>query len=315
MIPGKCENRIIVLLSSYNGEKYIEAQLDSILGQKTDARVDIIVRDDGSTDGTLGILRRYEEEHDNITVIEGSNVGFVRSFFTLMKEAPEADYYALSDQDDKWLPDKLQCAVTALKRAERKFPGMPLLYGSSSYLVRSDMKPLGETQKLIRRMTVYNTLIQNIMRGHTQVFNAGLRKIICGMDIAYDKLYAHDQFLLNIAMIRGRVIFENHSYTLYRQSGDGVLGYGIGPLQWLRKRMERFQKGDGRKIALQMRYIADLEREHMKPEVRRELCRFLECRKNVLSRIGYIVRTRLYRQKRTESFLFRLAYIAGKYND
>ncbi|MBO4456712.1 MAG: glycosyltransferase [Butyrivibrio sp.] len=315
MIPEKCENIIAVLLSSYNGEKYIETQLDSIISQKVDAKVEIIVRDDGSTDGTVGILRRYEEENDNITVIEGSNIGFIKSFFTLIKEAPEADYYALSDQDDKWLPDKLQCAMTAIIKEEAAHPRLPILYGSSSFLVLGDMKPIRETQKMIRPMTLYNTVIQDILPGHSQVFNRELQRIIRDMPIEYDRIYVHDLFLTNIAMIRGKVIFDNCSHTLYRQYEEAVLGYGIGPVEWLRVRMKRLRKGDGQKIAGQMQYIVGLEQEHMKPKVRKELCRFLECRKNVLSRIGYIVRTKLYRQKRIESFLFRLAYIAGKYND
>lgn len=315
MIPGKCENRIIVLLSSYNGEKYIETQLDSILNQKTDAKVDIIVRDDGSTDGTIGILRRYAEEHDNITVKEGENVGFVRSFFTLIKDAPEADYYSLSDQDDKWLPDKLQCAIDAIRKAESSSPGIPLLYGSSSFLVKDDLKPIGETQKQIRPMTVFNTMIQDILPGHTQVFNSELQKIIREIPIEYDRIYAHDLFLLNIAAIRGRVVFDNRSHTLYRQYSEAVLGYGIGPVQWIRKRLQRLKKGDGRTIARQMQYVAELEQSNLKSGERNEISSFLICRQGFFSRLKYMLKTRFYRQKRIESVLFRVAYIAGKYND
>ena len=80
--------RILVLLSAYNGEKYISAQIESILHQKTEHQVDLLIRDDGSNDDTLNILRKYETNYpDRIKVVEGKNIGYIKSFFWLIQEA------------------------------------------------------------------------------------------------------------------------------------------------------------------------------------------------------------------------------------
>ncbi|WP_276834352.1 glycosyltransferase, partial [Massilicoli timonensis] len=104
--------RILVLLSAYNGEKYISAQIESILYQKTEHQVDLLIRDDGSNDDTLNILQEYETKYpDRIKVVEGENIGYNKSFFWLIQEANGYDYYSLSDQDDVWLDNKLDIAV------------------------------------------------------------------------------------------------------------------------------------------------------------------------------------------------------------
>ena len=94
------DKKVNVLLSAYNGEKYIREQIESILEQSY-KNIEIYVRDDGSKDGTLTILKEYEER-GLIHLEAGKNVGFVKSFEWLIANGGEADYYAFSDQDDFW---------------------------------------------------------------------------------------------------------------------------------------------------------------------------------------------------------------------
>lgn len=95
-----------ILLSSYNGEKYISRQIDSILQQK-DVEVHLLIRDDGSTDGTRAIIKEYEKKYPaNVKVVLGENMGWKKSFFTLLQLAGAYDYYAFADQDDYWYEDK-----------------------------------------------------------------------------------------------------------------------------------------------------------------------------------------------------------------
>lgn len=109
--------RICVMLSTYNGEQYLREQLDSIYGQQG-VDFHILVRDDGSSDGTLQILYEYRKKKGRMRVKEGTNLGSKKSFYELcfMAEAAEDvfDYYAFADQDDVWYPDKLSRAVKAL---------------------------------------------------------------------------------------------------------------------------------------------------------------------------------------------------------
>ena len=108
-----------VLLSTYNGETYLKQQLDSILNQKNVA-VKLFVRDDGSSDGTVDILRAYAALHDNICYLCGENCGVVASFFRLFELSdPDVDFYALSDQDDVWDEDKLSIACQKLEQMRK----------------------------------------------------------------------------------------------------------------------------------------------------------------------------------------------------
>lgn len=97
--------RITVILSAYNGEKYIQSQIDSILNQTYDNFI-LYIRDDGSTDGTRKILKQYSEKDSRVKVQYGENIGYVKSFFKMLSEV-NSEYIAFSDQDDIWLPEKL----------------------------------------------------------------------------------------------------------------------------------------------------------------------------------------------------------------
>ena len=109
-------NRIAVLLSAYNGEQYIEDQVRSILNQESIDSLTIIVRNDGSKDGTVDILQKLRKEQNNIEILDEQNIGFAASFLRLLEYAYNKgyDYYAFSDQDDYWLPEKLSIAIKAL---------------------------------------------------------------------------------------------------------------------------------------------------------------------------------------------------------
>ena len=92
--------KVLILLSVYNGQKYLQEQLNSLYNQRG-VDVSILIRDDGSSDHSIDIIRENQKDHD-IKLIEGKNVGFAQSFWELVRNATEADYYAFCDQDDYW---------------------------------------------------------------------------------------------------------------------------------------------------------------------------------------------------------------------
>lgn len=121
-----------VLLSTYNGETYLEEQIESILNQK-DVNVRLLVRDDGSMDGTNDILRMYAKTHENVFYYRGENSGVVASFFRLFETSdPDVDFYALADQDDVWEPDKLITAVRQLEAMREANPEEVITQNSTS---------------------------------------------------------------------------------------------------------------------------------------------------------------------------------------
>ena len=105
-------------MSTYNGEKYLREQIDSILNQDY-PEISLLIRDDGSTDGTVDILKEYAQKYRDIDYYVGENLGVQNSFFDLMKRADKrAYYYAFADQDDVWLPGKIKRAIELLEREE-----------------------------------------------------------------------------------------------------------------------------------------------------------------------------------------------------
>ena len=101
------KEKIDVLLATYNGEKYLKEQIDSILNQ-TYQNIHLIISDDCSKDETQKILKEYKEKDDRITVyIQEQNLGYIKNFEFLLEKV-ESDYYMLSDQDDVWLPEKIE---------------------------------------------------------------------------------------------------------------------------------------------------------------------------------------------------------------
>lgn len=301
-------NRILVLMSTYNGEAYLHEQLDSILNQSEAA--DILIRDDGSVDQTLSILEDYQKHYPQIRVIHGENVGVVRSFFELLRHAKGHEYYAFADQDDIWMEEKLACAVQQLDRME---PTQPALYASCSLLVDNDRKPLGTTQQCRRGLSFYNVLIQNIMPGHAQVFNQALADFVIRHPIDVNQVVVHDFWLALLGITFGNVFFDNEPHTYYRQHTSNEIGYGHGAFGWFTERLRRVMKAKAKEITRQDReffnhFAADLTSDQYD-----ELSRLLNSQRNFFTRLGYLCRAKVYRQKKSETVLFYILYLLGGY--
>lgn len=133
----KKEN-VVVLMSTYNGEKYLRDQIDSIFAQVGNLDVRILIRDDGSNDGTLQILDEYQNRNELVWYSDGENIGAAKSFMRLLYNAPRASFYAFSDQDDIWYKDKLSNSIHKLKEVD----GCGAVYTNAT-LVGSDLKNWG----------------------------------------------------------------------------------------------------------------------------------------------------------------------------
>ena len=210
--------KIIVLLSSYNGEKYLREQIESILSQR-DVEVELRVRDDGSTDSTRDILDEYREA-GKLTWYTGPNLKPAGSFMDLIRTAGEAGWYALSDQDDRWLPEKLSRAVSALKQAD---PSKPALYCSGTILADADLNPIPDGRKGNRQFTLKQTLISSGATGCTMCFNRALLELL-RRPCPEHKLM-HDNWIYKVCRVTGgTIIKDDRSFILYRQHGGNAIG-------------------------------------------------------------------------------------------
>lgn len=302
---------VAVLLSAYNGETNLAAQIDSVLRQDCDAQVTLFIRDDGSTDHTAAILRAYAAQHGNIEVLFGENSGLCVSFFALLRTALTRgfDYYAFCDQDDVWLPDKLSAALRALADVPQ-----PMLYGGCSYLVDASLRKTGGTTQLRRRaLGFFNTAIQNICPGHSQVLNRALAEVIVRRTGALDGVYSWDLWVANAAAVTGQIFFDPEPHTLYRQHGNNQLHYGTGKLAWAKSRLARLRKQEGRRFSTQLAAFAAAFASDLTAEQKQEVARYFAAQSSFFSRVRYACSTGFYRQRPLETLAFRVLYALGAY--
>ena len=210
--------RVVVLMSTYNGEKYIRQQIESILKQKS-VKVELYIRDDGSTDKTLEILKEYSSQYDNISFYQGENLKPCKSFMELIRTEYKGDFYALADQDDVWDFDKLKVAVSKLKKEGNK----PAMYYSNLRIVDSNLKFCRNSHsKPLVAITKYEPLVENLATGCTIVYNKELHNLL--MKYAVSTFSMHDAWIYMIASIFGKTIYDFEPHISYRQHENNVVG-------------------------------------------------------------------------------------------
>lgn len=309
------KKNVVVLLSAYNGEKYIEKQVESIEKQTISDDVTLIIRNDGSTDDTLNILKKIAKKYSNIILINGKNIGLIRSFFALLEFAVkkyEFNFYAFSDQDDYWQNDKLESAIDRLNHEKGD---IPLLYGCTSIIVDENLKPTGfKTQTQKKDITFFNSAIQNIIPGHNQVLNRKLATLLVDQSVNYSKIYSQDLWITNVAAVMGKIIFDNNPHTLYRMHGNNELGYGTSKFNRTISHLKRLNKKESKKIAMQLNYFYECYKKALTVEQRRELKTFFESQKKLKDRLRYTKQMRLYRQNDKETILLKALYLFKQYN-
>ena len=215
---------VTVLMSTYNGEKYLQEQLDSIYRQKG-VNIKLIIRDDCSTDKTLEILKENKKEHpDMITIIEGKeNLKSCKSFFRLISSYTEGSYFALADQDDIWDENKLEVAINMLKECDSS---KPALYFSNLRIVDENNNFYRNSHSMTRQVkNKYLSLIQPFATGCTIVYNHSLAKIANGKQPENFSFYF--SWLYMVAQFFGTVVYDFEPHINYRQHGNNVIGANL----------------------------------------------------------------------------------------
>jgi len=232
--------KITVLMSTYNGEKYLRQQLDSLLNQQL-MPTTILIRDDGSNDETINILEEYSSNYSFIKYYYGDNKKPAKSFFDLINKCEEADYYALCDQDDFWFEDKLSSAVEVLNKEDNS---KPLLYMSRFTLTDEKLNPINSDISRLYSYTDYaHSLIYQTAPGCTFVFNNEAIKKIRQYDIEKNYCIIHDSIIHKVVAMFGKVILDKESHMYYRQHGNNEIGLTADKAKTFIGRIEHFISG------------------------------------------------------------------------
>lgn len=217
-------------MSSYNGEEFIREQIDSILGQEG-VEVELYVRDDGSTDSTQKILEEYRKQ-GKLSWYTGNNLKPAKSFMDLITTVEtDAEYIALSDQDDVWLPDKLKTAIRVLKGYPEDKPAM---YYGNTKLVDRELKEIRQEPVTYVSTTMKQSVISSGCTGCTLCMNRALFELLRQRPMEFTMI--HDMWIHKLCVAAGgNLYFDQEPYILYRQHG----GNEIGGQSTLNKRVKR----------------------------------------------------------------------------
>jgi glycosyltransferase involved in cell wall biosynthesis len=300
--------KIQILLSTYNGENFLEEQLDSYFEQQPSCQLSVLVRDDGSTDNTANILKKYAKKY-GFSLIFGDNIGVNNSMEVLLHSADKScDYFAISDQDDVWFPNKFSLAVSALNNVNDKTVA---LFASRSEIVDASLRHLGSSICPKRNVSYYNAMIQNVCPGHTMVFNRAMLDNVIKHGVG--NAHVIDWWFYLVASSMGKVIFSDEYTVRHRQHGGNAVGYPTGAFSRVIRRIKNARSGKGNSISSQLKVFYDKYKSELPPDYREETEYFLESLISVRTRVSFATGCKVYRQSVLDTALFRILYVCGKY--
>lgn len=224
---------VAVLMSTYNGEKYVKDQILSIFNQSFDKSqydLKLYVRDDGSSDSTQDIVQRLSFDYNICMDFTGPNVGFAKSFYKLLNNA-HADYYFFADQDDIWLPTKLSLFLDEFKKIENRGEKNIGVF-SDAWVADTEGNSMG--MKLLEgrsirinnnRLSFLNQLFEFYAQGASMAINNSIIKKL--LTIPFTELSfqeSHDHFIGLVTSYIGYFSYINEPTLLYRQTGTNTYG-------------------------------------------------------------------------------------------
>ena len=215
--------KVNILLSTYNGEKYLEAQLKSIFSQ-TYSNFVLYIRDDGSSDMTNQVLYKFMASHADYkekTVIISNpsqeNLGYMGAFWHLLDHCSDADYYAFCDQDDIWFPEKIERGISFLEREKKE---SPLLYFSNYTYCDENLQPIHSAPSIKLPITFQDVLFYTPAFGFSIIINNKLRQI--ALQTTNRLHIPHDGWVQKIAAAFGKIVYDNECTAFYRRHHQAV---------------------------------------------------------------------------------------------
>ena len=283
-----------ILLSTYNGEAYLRPLMDSVLAQDC-SLVELLVRDDGSHDQTVPILREYEAASSNVLVMPGKNLGIARSFFQLLeRSSPQADYLAFCDQDDVWQRDKISRAVEWLQRGS---PEIPALYCSRVTLADEDLSVIRVSEAPRRGLSFRNALVESVVWGCTCVINQAARRLL--LRESPRQAWVHDRWIYLVVSAFGLVRFDEEPRILHRRHKTNASRIPLALADRWKIQWAHFLKfGRQQRVVKQAQEFHRIYGLALCEEDRQTLERFLGCRKRLWDRLRYAVSCDVYHQSR-----------------
>ncbi|MBV9774693.1 MAG: glycosyltransferase family 2 protein [Gemmatimonadetes bacterium] len=292
-----------VLLSTYNGAEFLRPLLRS-LDEQSHPHLRLLVRDDGSTDGTVELIRKHAGRIP-VELRPGGHMGLPATYFELLRESsPDAELFAFCDQDDVWLRDKVARAVEWLEGTD---PSLPAMYCGRTQYVDRDLHPLGTSELPSRPLTFQHALMQNVATGCTIVMNRAARDLLA--ESTSEGAFMHDAWAYLVVAAFGTVLYDPVPMILYRQHESNTIGR---PRGWL-VRLTRFARhGWNWPYLVQAAHFDRLYGARLGGEDRVALDRLLQSRRSFPRRVRYALSMDSHRHAVGDDLAFRLLFITGR---
>jgi glycosyltransferase involved in cell wall biosynthesis len=304
------ESSILILMGTYNGEKYIREQLDSIAAQ-THKNWRLVISDDGSTDQTIEIARQWAKEvgEGRVEFRKGPRQGFSKNFLSMACDPNlRADFYAFSDQDDIWRENKLRAALNWLTERGQDTPS---LYCARTELISQDGIKCGFSPLIKKSLSFRNALVQNVAGGNTIAFNQSLKNYLERVGVV--PAVAHDWWLYQtVTAFAGNIFYDPNPQLLYRQHSAALIGAKNTLSKKLRSLkmalMGRFKEHTDQNIVCLLRAY-----EQFHPENKRLFDSFCYLRTlTLIKRLLEFRRAGFYRQTIAGNLILIILIAAGK---
>lgn len=245
MTDLSANNEIAILLATYNGGKYLREQLDSIFAQ-TYTKWHLYIHDDGSIDDTNQIITEYRSRHpDKITIVEGEATGGAKNNFYFLLKNVESPLYMFSDQDDVWLPNKIEIELEAWNN--NKDEEIPVLVFTDLKIVNQNLDFISESLWSYYNFETVNIrmqslILQNVVTGCTMLINKKMRDMMI-MYKHIDNVPMHDKWAAMIALQFGKMIRIPIQTILYRQHENNSVGAQVSKgLGYIKKKIASYKK-------------------------------------------------------------------------
>lgn len=267
---------IAILMTTYNGEKFLDKQIGSILSQSF-KNWKLYVRDDGSNDKTTDILDKYVSKDKRINKITDNlgNMGVKSSFLYLLKII-DADYFMFCDQDDIWLPNKIECSLREIKKSSTLLPS--LVYTNLTTFYGEDTHKRNNFYSRMDMTNLNRILSSNGITGCTVMINRAMAEIT--KYINPDRIVMHDWWFGMCATTIGNVYYISTSTILYRQHDNNQVGTDTNIFKRL-LRIFNYTDEMKRQIAAieQAKYFIEMYQDELSKENRKEIEDFVTLNK------------------------------------
>lgn len=300
--------RVAVLLATYNGAKYIAEFLDSLIAQ-TEKNIVLYVRDDGSSDDTLAIVAAYADRLPTVVLPTERRLGPGHSFLTLLRAAADdCSYFAFADQDDRWLPTKVERARTALDTSA----DLPSMYFARVEYVDEQLSHLGYSTPA-RQLGFHSALVENVAMGCTMMLNRSGRALV--LEGNPERVTMHDWWVYVLMAGFGRIIADDFIALQYRQHANNAVGGTANLLIEYHRKVVQFLKRDPAvvTIAQQADELKKLYSHRFNPSQQRMVNQLTSARSGFWNRLGLCIWSPFMRQRAVDTVILRLIFLLGRY--